>query len=551
MSLRPRTQLRTHEVTNQVPPLEDVNLFTSDPVLVQALSDHGAGWAAPKAEAFGAALGTAETMEAGRLANVHPPELTLFNRYGQRLDEVRFHPAYHQMMALGMEHGVHNLAWTADQTGGHVAHAVQEYLLAQVEAGVCCPLTMTYAVVPALRHQPDLAEVWEPRITGSTYDPRMIPAHQKTSATFGMAMTEKQGGSDVRANTTRAVPDGKAWRLTGHKWFCSAPMSDGFLTLAHTDKGLSCFLVPRWLPDDTRNRFFVQRLKDKLGNRSNASSEIEYDQTWAQLVGEEGRGIATILEMVQHTRLDCTVAAAALGRRATVEAIHHACHRKAFGKRLIEQPLMRNVLADLALEVEASTLLALRMARAYDEAQADPSKDAFARIGIAIAKYWTNKRCPTLVGEAMESLGGAGYVEESILPRLFRESPLNGIWEGSGNVICLDVLRAASREPETVPALFAELATGLGQDARYDAAVARLKDSFADQDFLQYRARQLTEQAALCLQALELMRHSPQPVADAFLATRLEGRWGHAFGTLPTGIDSSAILSRAWAAVDA
>ena len=550
MSLRPQTALPTHTVTNQVPPLEGYNLFATDAVLADGLAREGAGWFADRAHAFGEVLGRPEILEAGRLANVHPPELRTFDRTGQRIDEARFHPAYHTMFSLGMEHGTHNVAWTSPQRGGHVAHTVQEFLLSQVEAGVCCPITMTYAVIPALRHEPAVAAQWEPRATAQVYDPRMIPASQKTSATLGMAMTEKQGGSDIRANTTRAVPDGDGWRLTGHKWFCSAPMCDAFLTLAQTDKGITCFLVPRWLPDDTRNPFYIQRLKDKLGNKSNASSEIEYHHTWAQRVGEEGRGVRTIIEMVHHTRLDCTSAAAALSRAALVQALHHACHRKAFGALLIDKPLMRNVLSDLALEVEASTLLCLRMARAYDHAD-DPQEAAFARIGIAIAKYWTNKRCPTLVAEAMECLGGAGYVEEGPLPRLYREAPLNGIWEGSGNVICLDVLRAAAKDPGTVTALVHELEGGRGLDPRLDAAIDRVKAELSNTEFLEYRARRLTESAALALQGLLMARHASPAAAEAFLATRLAGGWGHAFGTLPPGVDTGAILRRAWPAVEA
>jgi putative acyl-CoA dehydrogenase len=410
---------------------------------------------------------------------------------------------------------------------------------------------MTYAVVPSLRIQPELAAVWEPRALSSRYDPRMLPAEQKTSAVLGMAMTEKQGGSDVRANTTRAVRDGDGYRLTGHKWFCSHPTADAFLTLGQAEGGITCFLVPRWLPDGTRNPFFVQRLKDKLGNRSNASSEIEYLDTFGWRVGDEGRGIPTILAMVHHTRLDCTGAAASLGRRALTEAIHHACHRRAFGARLIDKPLMRNVLADLALEVEASTLLTLRVARSFDAPPDDAHEAAFSRIAVAVAKYWTNKRCPALIAEAMEALGGIGYVEETVLARLYREAPLNGIWEGSGNVICLDVLRAASKDPHSVRALLAELEGGRGLDPRLDAAIDRLHAEFADTELLEYRARRLTEAAALALQGLLMVRHAPPASADAFLATRLAGQWGHAFGTLPPGVDTTAILRRAWAAVDA
>lgn len=552
MSLHPHAVLPTHTVANQVPPLVDYDLATTDPVLMDGLRREGAAWAQANAQAFGEALGRADILEAGHLANKHGPELVAFDRYGHRIDEVRFHPSYHTMFSLGAAHGVHSLAWTAPQPGGHVAHAALEYLLGQVEAGVCCPLTMTYAIVPVLREDPTLARDWLPGALSTDYDPRMVPADGKRGLTFGMAMTEKQGGSDVRANTTRAVPDvDGAYRLTGHKWFCSAPMSDAFLTLAQTDAGLSCFFVPRWCPDGSRNRFFVQRLKDKCGNKSNASSEIEYHDTWALPVGEPGRGVATILDMVHHTRLDCTVAAAGLGRRALVEAIHHAMHRKAFGHRLIEQPLMRNVLADLSLEVEANLRLALRVARAYDEAETDPQAARLGRIGVAVAKYWTNKRCVTLVGEAMECLGGAGYVEEGPLARLFREAPLNGIWEGSGNVICLDVLRAGSRDPSTTEALVAELRGFAGLDARLDAAIDRAVAELSDPEQVQYRARRLVESLALAWQGGLMLRDGTPAAAEAFVATRLGGAGGVAFGTLPRGVDTSAILRAAWPAVDA
>lgn len=550
MSYRPHVQLPTHEVFNQVPNLQDYDLFGTDVVLQEAVAREGAGWAKDRLTAFGTALGSFEIQEAGRLANVHGPILRTFNRQGQRLDEVEFHPAYHQFFSLAMAHEQHSIAWTATQRGGHVAHTALGYMAGQIEAGSGCPTTMTYAVVPSLRHEPKVAAEWIPRVTRTAYDPRLIPADQKTSATIGMSMTEKQGGSDVRANTTRAVRDGDAYRLTGHKFFCSAPMCDAFLTLAQAEGGLTCFLVPRFLPDGTRNNFFVQRLKDKLGNKSNASSEIEYNHTYAERVGDEGRGVRTILEMVHHTRLDCTTAAAALGRQAFVQAAHHAVHRSAFGKRLIEQPLMRNVLADLAVEIEAQTALAMRMARAYDDSDTDPVAGQLARIGIAVSKYWTNKRCPTVVAEAMECLGGGGYVEESILPRLYREAPLNGIWEGSGNVICLDVLRALTRQPEVADALLAEIDLTRGTNAALDAAVDRLKVELRDPTNAEYRARRTTELAAVTLQASLLIRHSTQAVSDAFVSTRL-GDGGYAFGTLPVGTDVGSILRRAWAAVDA
>ncbi|HZD25569.1 MAG TPA: acyl-CoA dehydrogenase family protein, partial [Alphaproteobacteria bacterium] len=490
-------------------------------------------------------------IEWGRQANRFPPELRTFDRFGQRIDEVDFHPAYHELMRLGLENGVSTIAWTAAEGGGHTAHAVLEYLLVQAEAGVCCPLTMTYAAVPALRRQPEVAEEWVPRILQGRYDPRSIPAAEKQGVTIGMAMTEKQGGSDVRANTTRAVPlgaggPGGEYALTGHKWFCSAPMCDAFLTLAYTDNGLSCFLVPRWTPDGQRNVFLIQRLKDKLGNRSNASSEIEYSGTWARMVGEEGRGVRTIIEMVHHTRLDTTLAAAGLMRQALVQAIHHAGHRSAFQRRLAQQPLMQNVLADLAVESEAATVLMARIAQAFDDDGRDASAAAFARIAVAVGKYWVNKRLPNFTYEAMECLGGAGYVEESMMPRIYREAPLNSIWEGSGNVICLDVLRAMQREPEAVPALLAEVEQARGGDARLDRAIDALKDMLAGPGDAERQARRLTESLALALQGALLVRHAPAAVADAFCASRLDGAWGHCYGTLPSGCDFAAIMARAW-----
>ncbi|HKY66215.1 MAG TPA: acyl-CoA dehydrogenase family protein, partial [Acidimicrobiales bacterium] len=417
----------------------------------------------------------------------------------------------------------------------------------QVEAGHGCPVSMTYSVVPALRNQPDLAAEWEPRLTARAYDPRNVPAREKPGAIAGMGMTEKQGGSDVRANTTRAEPGEDAWRLTGHKWFCSAPMSDVFLVLAQAPGGLSCFLVPRWLPDGERNEGLrLQRLKDKLGNRSNASSELELDGAAAWPVGDEGRGVRTIIDMVAHTRLDCVLGATATVRQATAQALWHAAHRRAFGKTLVDQPLMRVVLADLAVESEAATVTALRLARAFDEAaRGDRGAEAFRRIATAVGKYWVCKRQPTVVGEALECLGGNGYVEESILPRLFRESPLNGIWEGSGNVICLDVLRAMAREPQTLEAFLGELDTTAGLDARLDAAVERVRSELGDVVGIEARARRVVEAMALALQASLLVRHGHPAVAEAFLASRLAGVEGLALGTLPPGIDTGTIIERA------
>ncbi|HKJ23354.1 MAG TPA: isovaleryl-CoA dehydrogenase [Myxococcota bacterium] len=547
------TRFDTHAVENQPPPLEDVDLFAGDAPLREGLAREGAGWAEERVARFGQILGRADTLALGRDANRFSPELRTHDRFGHRVDEVDFHPAWHAVMALAMEHEVHNLPWRSDRPGRFVARTALHSLLSQVEAGACCPLTMTFACVPALRHEPAVAAEWEPRLRGTEYDPVLRPAGEKTSVLVGMAMTEKQGGSDVRANTTRAtrLDEDGAYELVGHKWFCSAPMSDAFLTLAQTagddgdERGLGCFLVPRFRPDGSRNPFRIQRLKDKLGNRSNASSEVEYVGTWARRVGPEGRGVRTILEMVHHTRLDCVSGSAGLMRRALAEALHHARHRAAFGKRLVEQPLMTNVLADLALESEAATALMLRLARAYDAAPGDPAERAFARIATAVGKYQVCKRAPAMIYEAMECLGGGGYVEESPLPRLYREAPVNAIWEGSGNVICLDVLRAMVREPECMPALLDEIREARGSDARLDASAAELEATLAKPEDAEAQARRWVERMALLLQGSLLVRHAPAAVADAFCASRLGGDGGLAFGTLPRGVDPAAIVARA------
>ncbi len=542
---------RTHEVLNQPPPLEGYNSFDTDPVLQRALEAQGAGWASADCRRLAEVL-AGEPQQWAVWANAYPPVLRNFDRFGNRIDEVEYHPAYHELMRLAVEHELHALPWRTPRAGAHVARAAKFYLQSQVEAGHGCPISMTYSIVPALRHQPELAAQWEPRIVSNQYDSRSLPAEEKRGVMCGMAMTEKQGGSDVRANTTRAVPidsagPGAAYWITGHKWFCSAPMSDVFLMLAYTDKGLSCFLVPRWRPDGKRNAIFIQRLKDKLGNRSNASSEIELDQAWGRMVGEEGRGVRTIIEMVNHTRLDCAIGAAAGMRQALVQAIHHTRHRAAFGKRLVEQPLMQNVLADLCLEWEAATLGMMRLARAYDEEARNERERHFARLATAVIKYWVCKRAPAFVAEALECLGGAGYVEESVLPRLYREAPLNGIWEGSGNVICLDVLRAMAKEPESVQAFFAELDLAAGEPA-FDRAVNSLRQELQDLADLELRARSLVERMALALQASLLLRYSEPAVATAFCASRLEGRHGLAFGTLPRGVASAQFVERAFPA---
>jgi putative acyl-CoA dehydrogenase len=546
----------THAVFNQPPPLEDVNLFDSHRVLVEGLRREGAAWAEEEVRAFGELAGRRETIAWGFQANASPPVLRTHDRAGRRIDEVDFHPSWHALLALGVEHGLHALPWSRPhrgRAGAQVARAAKFLMLAQVEAGVGCPLSMTYSAVPAL------AAEWVPRLTAATYDPRQVPAGEKAGALCGMAMTEKQGGSDVRANTTWARPAGSGgtYEITGHKWFCSAPMCDAFLVLAQAPGGLTCFLLPRFTPDGERNRFHLQRLKDKLGNRSNASSEVELAAAWARRVGAEGRGVATILEMVNHTRLDCVLGSAALMRQAVAQAIHYARHRSAFGRRLHAQPLMANVLADLAIESEAATVAALRLARAYDPRgggdpdagdAGDAGRQAFRRLATAVLKYWICKRAAPVAAEALECLGGNGYVEEWGMARLLREAPLNSIWEGSGNVQCLDVLRAIGRSPESLAALLAEIELARGADRRLDAWMDRLRHELASaaaeaaMDRVEPQARRLVEGLATALQASLLVRHSPAAVADAFCASRLDER-GLAFGTLPPGLDVAAIAA--------
>ena len=543
----PAAPFHTHEVANQVPPLADRNLFADNLPLVEALEREGAGWALAQAHDVGAAWG-AEPIGWGFEANEHPPQLKVFDRYGHRIDEVEFHRAWHDLMGLAVRHELHSLPWTSTQPAAHAARTALYLTAAQAEGGFACPITMTFAAVPALRAQPQIAAHWEPLLTARTYDPELRGG--KRSALCGMAMTEKQGGSDVRANTTVARPlngggPGGEYELTGHKWFCSAPMCDLFLVLAQAPEGLSCFALPRILPDGPRNAMHLQRLKDKLGNRSNASSEIELHGAWAQLVGEPGRGVPTIIEMVGHTRLDCVIGTAAGMRWGVANATWHAAHRSAFGKHLADQPLMRNVLADLCIESEAATALAMRLARAYDEAGAgDERAGALKRLATAVGKYWVCKRGPGHAFEALECLGGNGYVEDSGMPRLYREMPLASIWEGSGNVMALDVLRALSRSPEVLAAFLDELDEAAGADARLDAFVARLRQEFADADAIESRARRVVEHMALALQGSLLVRHAPPAVADAFCASRLAGDSGLQYGTLPASADTQAIIAR-------
>ncbi len=536
----------THTVSNQVPPLVDYDVFAADRALTEAVERHLApellAGARDELGELGRSAGSAQVQRWGAQANEYPPKLRTHDRYGHRIDEVAFHPAWHRLLGHAVTAGLTD-AW--GRPGGHVRRAAGFLVWTQPEGGQGCPLSMTHAAVPALRTDPVLAAEWEPRLTSWVYEAGLRPPAQKAGVLFGMGMTEKQGGSDVRANTTRAEPlsaDGE-YLLTGHKWFCSAPMSDGFLVLAQAPGGLTCFLLPRVLPDGTRNAFAIQRLKDKLGNRSNASSEVEFDGTWARRVGDEGRGVRTIIEMVAATRLDCVLGSAALMRQAVAQAIHHCTYRSAFGGVLIEKPLMRNVLADLALESEAATVLALRLAAAYD---ADTETErAFLRIAVPTAKYWVTKRCTPLAGEALECLGGNGYVEESGMPRLLREAPLNSIWEGSGNVQALDVLRALQREPQALNAFLQEVGRARGADHRLDGAIKDMLTELADLDGIEARARRLVERMALVLQGSLLVRWAPPEVADAFCASRLGGDWGSAFGTLPHSLDLASIVERA------
>ena len=541
----------THEVLNQPPALEDVNLFATDRALANAAAAMGAGHAADRLAAYGARLGRAETIEAGRLAHRFPPELKTFDRFGNRVDRVEFHPAWHQIMSLIVGEGLHSAPWFEPGPGAHTARAAAYIMHAQVEPGSQCPTTMTYGSVPALRGQGGLAETVLARIGTRSYDPRDIPVAGKTGALVGMGMTEKQGGSDVRSNTTAAVPAGRSgtgeeYLVTGHKWFFSCPQIDAHLVLAQASGGLSCFLVPRWLPDGTKNAVRIQRLKDKVGNKSNASSEVEFQNAHGWLLGEEGRGIPTILEMGTFTRLDCALGSAGLLRGAVAQALHHAFNRRAFQRHLIDQPLMTNVVADLAIESEAATLLALRLARAFDEmASGSTEAAAFVRLCTPAVKYWVCKRAPNGVVEAMEVLGGNGYVDEGPLGLLYKEIPLNSIWEGSGNVMCLDVLRALQKSPDILGVYLAEIAEARGADARLDAAARSLEAEFAQRANMEQRARRLVERMMVVLQGALLVRHAPAEVADAFCASRLAGDWGHAFGTLPPGVDVRAIADRA------
>jgi putative acyl-CoA dehydrogenase len=554
----PTAELETHEVKNQPAPLDTLPLWTSDLPLQEA-SERWGKEHQDSLRKWGKVFGDQDVVNYGWQANEHPPKLKAFDRFGHRIDQVDFHPAYHQLMSLGIEAGIPSIAWTSPREG-HFAHASLLYMLSQVEPGVCCPLSMSYAGSPVLKSEAKLSSFWEKGLSRE-YDPRFIPASQKRGLTFGMAMTEKQGGSDVRSNSTKAKSIGEGvYLLRGHKWFCSAPMSDGFLTLAQAPAGLSCFFVPRWTPEGTRNTIRIQRLKDKLGNHANASSEIEYLDTWATLVGEEGSGVKTIIEMVHHTRLDASLANASLMRQAIVQATHHCAGRAAFGRRLIDQPLMRQVLADLYLESEAATWMTLRVAHAFDAQHVAPTEAKrtqeakFARIATAISKYWVCKRTPAQVYEAMECHGGAGYVEESMMPRLYREAPLNSIWEGSGNVICLDILRALTRDPSTASALIDELEKGRGHhpalDIHLDHVRATLRSRDRSPEEAQAQARTLGADLASALQGSLLAQYAPNVIADSFCETRLTAGYSRVYGDLGGRIDVAPLIDRMSSLID-
>ncbi|HET7197431.1 MAG TPA: isovaleryl-CoA dehydrogenase [Burkholderiales bacterium] len=535
---------------NESGELAGYNLFTSHPALREALTREGDPADHESLAALGERLGTAEMFALGTAANRNPPQLHVLDRFGARRDEVEFHPAWHELMRRLVGEGLHTGPWAERRRGAHVARAAGYLMWAEIENGTQCPATMSYGALPALVNQGPRFEWWVRALKSREYDPRFLPAAAKRGVLIGMGMTERQGGSDVRSNTTRAVAvaapgPGCEYQLTGHKWFFSAPMCDAFLVLAQAPGGLSCFLVPRFRPDGSVNALHLQRLKDKLGNRSNASSEVELEAALGWLVGEEGRGVPAILEMGVYTRLDNAVATAGLMHQCVAQAIHHASGRQAFGRLLIDQPLMRNVLADLALECEAAVMLVMRLARAYD-AQADEGCARLRRLLTPVAKYWVCKRAPTVCAEAMEVLGGNGYVEDGPIARRLRESPLNSIWEGSGNIMCLDVLRALAREPRMSETLQELLAPARGQDARYDRFVDALGRDLADPADGELRARDLTQRLALAAQAALLLAHGPPASCEAFLASRLAVGAPAAFGTLPRTVDTQALIARAF-----
>ena len=546
--LRPIKQLPTHEVENMPPYMGHQDLWKNDKNLRDAVNREGAGWAEKNLSAFGHLMGSTEMFDHAEKANKNPPELKAFDQYGNRINYVDYHPSYHHLLGVAIKNEIPSFAWNHKKEGSQVAHMALTYMFNQVEGGVMCPMAMTYSVIPALKHNRELEAQWLPKVLSNQYDDRDIPIDQKLGGTIGMFMTEKQGGSDVRANSTRAKPvssnvgNGSEYLLTGHKYFCSAPMCDAFLVLANTDVGLSCFLVPRWKPNGERNSFFIQRLKDKLGNRSNASSEIELDNTLGTMIGEEGKGIKTILDMVIGNRIYCAVSSASLMRQAVVQVLHHVSHRSAFQKRLIDQPLMRNVVTDMVLESEAALNLSLRVARAVDNQNSNEDERSFARISTAISKYWVTKRAPYLIFEALECHGGPGYIEESVMPRLYREAPLNSIWEGSGNVMCLDVLRALQRDKNALPALFKELDLAKGANRNFDVSLDDLKSKLESSKGIETEARLITEKMACLIQASIFIRSGQREKISAFCDSRLGSTWSGAFGTLSEGTNFEKII---------
>ena len=546
--LRPIKQLPTHEVENMPPYMGHQDLWKNDKNLRDAVNREGAGWAEKNLSAFGHLMGSTEMFDHAEKANKNPPELKAFDQYGNRINYVDYHPSYHHLLGVAIKNEIPSFAWNHKKEGSQVAHMALTYMFNQVEGGVMCPMAMTYSVIPALKHNRELEAQWLPKVLSNQYDDRDIPIDQKLGGTIGMFMTEKQGGSDVRANSTRAKPvssnvgNGSEYLLTGHKYFCSAPMCDAFLVLANTNVGLSCFLVPRWKPNGERNSFFIQRLKDKLGNRSNASSEIELDNTLGTMIGEEGKGIKTILDMVIGNRIYCAVSSASLMRQAVVQVLHHVSHRSAFQKRLIDQPLMRNVVTDMVLESEAALNLSLRVARAVDNQNSNEDERSFARISTAISKYWVTKRAPYLIFEALECHGGPGYIEESVMPRLYREAPLNSIWEGSGNVMCLDVLRALQRDKNALPALFKELDLAKGANRNFDVSLDDLKSKLESSKGIETEARLITEKMACLIQASIFIRSGQREKISAFCDSRLGSTWSGAFGTLSEGTNFEEII---------
>ncbi|MBE0615932.1 MAG: acyl-CoA dehydrogenase family protein [Burkholderiales bacterium] len=540
-----RSTVLAEQASNQPPLLVGYNAWALDPILRAAVEREGGGWIAERAHQLGELVGGERMQLLAEQANRHLPQLRTHDRYGERIDAVDYHPAYHELMTLAFGAGLHSLAWKARRDGAFVARAALNYLWNQAENGTSCPVIMTFAAVQVMRNDAQIKAEWEPKLLADAYDPNPVHLSHKRAATVGMAMTEKQGGSDLRSNLTSAteLADG-AYALEGHKWFCSAPMSDGFLTLARTGAGVTCFFAPRSLADGSRNAIHIQRLKNKCGNSSNASSEIEYHGAWARRLGKEGRGIATLIEMAHLTRFDIVVACAGMMRGALNQALHHCEHRRAFGKRLVEQQLMQNVLADLALETEAATLLAMRLARALDQSARDPRERSLSRILTPVAKYWLAKRTPAFMFEAMECLGGNGYVEEAPMARFYREAPVNSIWEGSGNVACLDVLRSMQKQPDSVAVLLSEIRAGSGGDPHLALLVDALETQLAETDDIEQRARRIVEMAALALQASLMAQHAAPAAADAFFSSRVQGDWGHAFGTLPKGARCAEIIAR-------